>query len=114
MRINGTDIYMIRGDSESITVSCQKADDGSKVNFVDGDIIYFTVKYSVNSEKKVLQKVITDFVDGNAIIEIKPEDTKELQFRSYMYDVQLTRADGTVTTIIPPSIFGVEGEVTYE
>lgn len=113
MKIINTDVYMTRGDSESFTVSCQKAN-GAKVDFVEGDTLYFTVKYSVNNEKKEFQKVITDFVDGGAIIEIKPEDTKDMSFRKYVYDIQLTRADGTVTTIITPSAFVVEEEVTYE
>ena len=37
-----------------------------------------------------------------------------MRFRSYYYDIQLTRADGTVKTIIPPSMFTVKGEITYD
>lgn len=113
MRINGTTISMIRGDSESIIVSC-KDSNGNPVPFKEGDTVYFTVKETVNTEVKMLQKVITEFEDGKAIIDIKPEDTKHFRFQNYVYDIQLTRADGTVTTIIPPSKFKVKGEVTYE
>jgi hypothetical protein len=99
-------IKMTRGDSESIYVN--------GLNLVDGDIIYLTVKEHINTTSIAFQRKITEFVNGNAVIGIRPEDTKKLQFRKYVYDIQLTRADGTVTTIIEPHDFVIEGEVTYD
>ena len=113
MKIQGTNISMIRGDSQSIIVSVIDTDD-NKVPLITGDIIYLTVKDSVNTEEKVLQKVVTQFEDGNATIEITPDDTKDIPFKTYVYDIQLNRVDGTVNTIIPPSNFTIGGEVTYE
>ena len=113
MEIQGYNISMIRGDTETIKVSCKDAQ-GVDVPLEDGDTLYFTVKYSVDTEEKKLQKVITEFPDGIAYINISPDDTKSMNFRNYYYDIQLTRVDGTVKTIIPPSIFTVKGEVTYE
>ena len=112
MEIQGTNISMIRGDSASIIVKCQK--NNIDVPFVDGDIIYLTVKESVYTETKLLQKVVTDFTDGQAIIYINPEDTKSIKYGRKIYDVQLTRKDGRVSTIVPPSEFNILGEVTYE
>ena len=113
MRVEGTDIYIIRGDSATIDVSCQD-ESGTPLPLQPGDTIYLTVKTHVSMEDKVLQKTVTAFTDGVAHISLLPEDTKALDFVAYVYDVQLTQADGTVTTIIPPSRFVVEGEVTYE
>lgn len=113
MKVRGTNLSMIRGDSESITISYD-ARNKEDILFEDGDTVYFTVKYSVRSETKVMQKIITQFDNGKAVIEILPEDTKHLPFRTFVYDIQLNRLDGTVTTIVPPSDFTVEGEVTYE
>jgi hypothetical protein len=113
MKVKGTNLSMIRGDSESITISYDARND-TETLFEDGDIVYFTVKYSVNSEKKLLQKIVTEFDNGKAIIEILPEDTKHMPFRTFVYDIQLNKLNGTVTTIVPPSDFTVEGEVTYE
>lgn len=113
MVISGYNISMIRGDSETINVSC-KNDSGIKVHLVEGDMIYFTVKTSPNTEKKTLQKVVTEFVDGEAAIEIFPADTQSLNAGSYFYDIQLNRANGQVKTIIPPSRFAVKPEVTYD
>ena len=113
MEIQGYNISMIRGDTETIKVSC-KDTNGVDVSFEYGDTLYFTVKQSTTMDKKEIQKVITEFQDGIAYINISHDDTKFMSVRSYYYDIQLTSADGTVKTIIPPSTFTVKGEVTYE
>ena len=113
MEIQGTNISMIRGDSEAIKISCRD-ENGVDIPFVEGDIVYFTVKRSTSTEEKILQKIVTEFTKGVALITIFPKDTRELKTGIYYYDIQLTRADGTVKTIIPPSKFTIKGEVTYE
>jgi len=113
MKITRNNISMIRGDSETITVSC-KDSNKADIPLVTGDTVYFTIKNTVNDIEKILQKVITEFVNGTAIIPISPEDTKTLDFSTYVYDIQLKFADGTIKTIITPSEFTIEGEVTYE
>lgn len=112
MEIQGTNISMIRGDSESIILKCQE--NNIDVPFVDGDIVYLTIKDSVYTETKLLQIIVTDFTDGQAIIFINPEDTKNIKFGKKTYDVQLTRKDGRVSTIVSPSEFNILAEVTYE
>ena len=67
MIINGTDIRMIRGDTEVLTVSCEQ-EDGSPRPFEDGDTVYFTVG-------RILQKSVTAFTEeGAAVIYIGHED----------------------------------------
>ena len=113
MKVNSTDLAMIRGDSESIVLSLKR--DDVIAPFVQGDTVYFTLKRSAIMEEIALQKIITEFnEDGNCIIEIAPDDTKALEFRSYVYDIQLNRLDGTVTTIVPCSKFTILKEVTYD
>ena len=80
MEIQGTNISMIRGDSEVIKVSCEDVQ-GVDVPLEDGDTLYFTVKSSTSTEKKEMQKVITEFLDGIAYINISPDDTKPMSFR---------------------------------
>lgn len=113
MKVNGSDLTMIRGDSETIVLSLKR--DDVIIPFNQGDTVYFTVKRIYDTEDLALQKIITEFnEDGNCIIEIEPKDTKKLEFRSYVYDIQLTDSNGRVTTIIPCSKFVVGGEVTYD
>lgn len=106
-------LAMIRGDSESITISCETAQN-EPIALVTGDTIYFTVKVNTSTDTKLLQKIITAFDGGVAVIELVPSDTKLLRYGSYRYDVQLVRGDGRVTTLVPPSAFIIEPEVTYE
>ena len=112
MIIRGTEMDMTRGDTESIVVTLQK--DGEVVPLKNGDTIYFTVKIDENTEDKEIQKVITEFVDGKAVIDIEPKDTKHMHFGEYVYDIQYTDRSGNVKTIVRPSKFIIGGEVTYE
>ena len=112
MIINGTDISMIRGDTEQLTVTCQ-TEDGELRPFVEGDKVTLTVAFRVGGEV-VLQKTAEAFPDGAAVFAFDHEDTNDLQAMAYRYDVQLDLADGTVKTIVPPSRFTLEGDVTRE
>ena len=113
MKITGNNMRMTRGDSESFTVSYA---DASNVNIplVAGDTIYFTVKKNINVIDTILQKIITEFDSGTAVVKVDHTDTQNVPYANYFYDIQLTKADGTVTTIIPPSKFSITGEITYE
>ena len=97
---------MTRGDSESLTVTC------AQIPFTAGDTIYLTLREDAESEI-AMQKVVTDFSDGAAVIGIDPADTEGMEFGDYVYDIQLTRADGTITTLVPISRWRLTEEVTY-
>jgi hypothetical protein len=45
------------------------------------------------------------------LLVIYPEDTKELEFGSYVYDIQLTKANGDIDTFITASKFKITAEV---
>lgn len=114
MRINGTDIFITRGDSETFNVTLYDELSDEKRNFIEGeDTVYFTVKTSTQTANKLFQHIIEEFEDGEAVIHITPQDTKELKYHEYVYDVQMVK-NGSVTTIIRPSKFVVDDEVTYE
>lgn len=113
MKIEGTSITMIRGDTETILVFLENMA-GEPVPLEDSDTIYFTVKTTTETESKILQKVVDEFIDGKAVVKIKPADTRHLKIRSYVYDIQLTRGYGAIKTIVEPSPFILKGDVTYE
>lgn len=107
MVTKGNDILMIRGDSESILVSCYD------YLFEDGDIVELTVR-SQPSSPEILHKTVTEFDElGMALFKIEPDDTRYVLPGNYKYDVSLTQADGTVTTVIPASYFTIKGDITY-
>ena len=111
MIISGTDLSMIRGDTETLVISCQE-EDGTPRPFVAGDKVTMTVAAPLVPQR--LEKTISIFVDGTAVITLTHMDTNDLPPGEYTYDVQLTAADGTVKTIIPPSRFALKGDVTRE
>lgn len=113
MIIQGTNLSMIRGDSEAILLSV-KDSKGVMQPLEEGDKIYLTVKESLDTAAKSLQVIVTEFEEGKALITINPSDTKELKPGVYFYDIQLNRKDGSVKTIIKPSRFVIEKEVTYD
>lgn len=110
MELSGTNIAMINGDSETITVAAVDTN-GDPLLLTAGDKITFTVKKSTYESNVAIQKVITEFVNGEAIIELAAADTINLS-GGYFYDIQLDRADGTVTTIVKPSSLTVQRGVT--
>lgn len=129
MRVKGTDIYLTRGDTAFFTLDIELEE-----NF-DIDKVFFTVKRNTKTETIVFQKYWSDGdSDGIEVsaapgltpnsyvfdIEIKSEDTSNTEFGLYRYDVQMNYTDSTdpqyegVLTIIKPSIFGIEEEVTLQ
>lgn len=88
---------MVRGDTGTFSVSPKIE---GKAILKKGDELYFTLK-KLQTKDMILQKKITDFVDGVATITIEPKDTKNLEPDNYIYDLKLIRADGSVDTLIP-------------
>lgn len=101
-------VTLTRGDNASIAVAL-KNPDGSDYTLQSGDVLLFTVKYNCITEDIIIQKDISS--DG--IINLIPSDTNDLLYDVYFYDVQLTRANGDVNTVIPPRDFIVAKEVTF-
>jgi hypothetical protein len=108
-----SEIFVTRGDTAYFTVEL-KNEDGSKLPLEVGEIIYFTVKKSIKHSEIIIQKIVTSFDGGVANIKIEPDDTKSLDYATYIYDIQWNKANGDVLTIIKPSNFIIGGEVTYE
>lgn len=114
MRVNGYTLSMTRGDTEQLVVSMKDVE-GTIVPFATGDIVYFTIKSLPTDTDKILQKTITSFTDGKAVIDIAHIDTSELDVKAYYYDIQVNIfSTSQVKTIIPPNKFIITWEVTYE
>lgn len=114
MTVTGTNISMVRGDSEALTIRLIDQDGVTQVDFEFGDTVYFTVREALGDTVTILQKTVVSFTDGEALIQIDPSDTSTLFFKTYVYDIQWTKADGQVKTIVPASDFTILAEVTYD
>lgn len=94
--ISGTDITMTRGDTLALKITMTK--DGVEYTPGAGDSVRFAMKVRYTDEEVILEKNIP--ID-TMVLEIEPKDTKSLEMRSsYVYDIQLTTADGKVDTFI--------------
>lgn len=90
-----------RGDSKAYQFQRFNKVDKSVIT-IPPDTIYMTVKKNYDTKDYLFQKTKNDFVidpDGTYHFEILPEDTEELRYGKYVYDIQVT-TDGKVTTLV--------------
>jgi hypothetical protein len=100
-------IYLTRGDSAILNLSITDKD-GNAYILSSGDTVVLTVKTDTVTTAYVIQKTLI-----NGQFSILPSDTEALSYGDYIYDVQLVMNDGTTDTIIPPSLFHLDPEVTF-
>ncbi len=101
----GPIIKLTRGDYASFHINIKDAS-GAEYVLQDGDVVTFTVKKNTKTEDVLIQKTGQD-------VEIEHEDTAEMKYGTYVYDVQLTHANGRPDTFIGPSTFEITEEVTF-
>lgn len=95
IRIQGTTITMTRGDTLSVTVGIYQGDAEYQVQ--DDDVVRFAMKKSYYDSEPIILKTL----DNDTLqLQLDPEDTKDLEYGQYVYDIEITMADGTVDTFI--------------
>lgn len=99
-------IRLTRGDTARINVTLVDSS-GEPYEMQNDDLLILSVKKTVKTDTYYFQKQIS----GSSMFYIKPEDTNDLDFGKYKYDVQLVTND-EVYTIIEPSTFEIMSEVT--
>lgn len=106
--INGTTISMTRGDTLKVIVGI-KNPDGSDYTPIEGDSIRFAVKEYFSQSSPVIVKVIP--ID-TMLLWLEPDDTKNLKMpKKYVYDIELTHANGDVDTFISRAELNITEEV---
>lgn len=114
--ITGTTISMTRGDSLSVTIVMKDAT-GQPYTPAEGDVIRFALKsaeFTLGRKAfKDTDPLITKVIPNDTLVlALAPADTKQLNFGDYIYDIQLTHADGTVDTFIYEAKFVIRPEVS--
>ena len=95
--VKGTTINLTRGDTLKVKIDISTSDDEPYVPLAN-DVIRFAMKKTYKDAEPLLTKII----DNNSLIlQLDPLDTKDLKQPSdYVYDIQLTHANGDVDTFI--------------
>lgn len=107
-KINGTTISLTRGDTLKIKVDIFNPD-GTAYEPIEGDSIRFAMKAKYNDQTPLIMK---DISTDDLELVLDPADTKELKQPSdYVYDIQLTHANGDVDTFIANAKFKITEEV---
>lgn len=105
--VKGTGITLTRGDSVKIKV--QIVDKEGNLYIPDPkDVIEFGVKKEYSDEELLIHKFVSP---DDLILRIEPEDTKLLDFGIYLYDMQLTKPSGEVSTFITKAKIKITEEV---
>lgn len=111
--INDNNIELTRGDTLIVQVHIKDQDD----DYIpaNGDIVRFALKHNTmdNKRERYLDKeplILKTIPNDTLLLRIDPEDTKDLSFGRYVYEIELTKANGIVDTFIS-GIFTIAPEV---
>lgn len=105
-------IRMIRGDTAKYKF--QRIDGNGQVITELPDYLYFTVKESTNKLNYVFQKDLNDMTvdsDGFYHFVVEPEDTNNLQYGNYAFDIEIIVSG--VKTTVALGTFTILPEVTW-
>lgn len=105
--VKKNNITLTRGDTFKAQIFI-KDKEGNMYTPEIGDVIEFGVKKDYEDEKLLIKKEVP--ID-TMILRIDPEDTKSLAFGEYVYDMQLTKANGEVMTFITKARLVLSEEV---
>lgn len=114
VKIDGTKITMTRGDTLLAHVIMMR--DGEAYTPTDGDSIRFALKHTAMNDDRTEYSDQTPLVNkaiptDTMLLQLNPADTKELGFGTYVYDIEITFADGMVDTFITEAKFILKPEV---
>ncbi len=105
--VKGTTITLTRGDSFAADISIFQPN-GQRYVPSEGDSVRFAMKKTIKDLKPL---IIKDIPIETMKLVLEPEDTKDLDFGSYIYDIQLTKSTGEIDTFITKSSLTLTEEV---
>ena len=106
--IRNQKIILTRGDSFYTEVGMTKKDTGEEYIPQEGDVIRFGLKKNAEQTDCIIEKKIPN---DTRILHLEPNDTKKLPFGKYVYDIEITFANGDVDTFINNEDFILGTEV---
>lgn len=105
-KIKRNRIQLVRGDTFRAKLTLQDKAGNLYIPTADDEIL-FTVKQNAMTDKVLIQVRVE-----NGEVVLNPADTENLEYGSYVYDVQVVLANGNRDTVIQANIFELLPEVT--
>ena len=99
-------ITLTRGDDAQLVINITDSAGAVRNMFTD-DLLTMTVRDKINGT------LLFSITTNTNTLTILPTHTSNIEFGSYIYDVQLRTFDGKTYTVITPSSFILDKEVTY-
>lgn len=100
-------ITLTRGDTAYIDIIGLKDKDGTAYTLVSGDVIWFRLKGTTLFEKQLS----IDTEENFATLTLEPEDTEDLAFSMYKYEMELVTSIGEHFTFIADKNFTIGKEL---
>lgn len=97
------DIEFVRGDTQPLKFQI-KDNNGNILKMDSNDELIFTIKKNYNTKQKIIQKRLSDgsihYDSGYYFITLLHEDTADLKYGTYVYDIQLMSGEVVATLIL--------------
>ena len=103
--VQGKTLSQMRGDTGVLRLNLTV--DGEPYELADGDTAVLTVKKNLKAKSPLLQKACE-----NGLFCFEHADTQGLPTGTYVYDVQVTLADGQVYPVLGPNTYRLLPDVT--
>lgn len=105
--VTNNDIKLTRGDTATFKLNVK---DLNNNNYdYSNDTVQFTVKMNTITTNAIIIKN----VGSDGIIKINPQDTNNLNYGVYYYDIQIVKPNNDTYTVIVPHKFELTEEVTF-
>ena len=101
-------ITITRGDSGSMRIRLRLIATGETYEMQPGDEIHFGVKRGYEDAECSIAKTYTT---NPFVLSILPEDTTDLDFGKYVYDMEFVAANGYTRTFLEKKKFKITEEV---
>ena len=108
------DLWITRGDDAYLDLELRQQTFPYDIyEFDSSDSAVLSVRKSRDEDVDNDNPILLQIPFENGRFHIRSEDTKDMDFGNYSYDVQVTFSDGRINTVIGPNIFRILPEVTY-
>lgn len=104
---------IIRGDNKTFTF--QRKDKSGKIITEKPDKMYLTIKQNEYEKQALIQKTFDNgirFEEDTYYVDFVPEDTDDLIFGEYVYDIEIINGD--IVKTIKKDTFIIDSEVTHK